>query len=65
MGAGRDRRRVMRTTVNVRMAVAFIRMMAGSNSEGVLVRKTAGKVVKDEQGALKVAGLLQNEPGAL
>ncbi|HAZ54221.1 MAG TPA: hypothetical protein DCY50_04140 [Franconibacter helveticus] len=28
-------------------------------------RKAAGKVVMDEQGALKVAGLLRNEPGAL
>ena len=28
-------------------------------------RKTTGKVVTDEQGALKVAGMLRNEPGAL
>ncbi len=28
-------------------------------------RKTTGKVVTDEQGAPKVAGMLRNEPGAL
>ncbi len=28
-------------------------------------QETTGKVVTDEQGAPKVAGLLRNEPGAL
>ncbi|HFZ8995489.1 TPA: hypothetical protein ACIPUI_002638 [Citrobacter freundii] len=30
-----------------------------------LCRKATGKVVMDEQGARKVAGMLRNEPGAL
>ena len=39
---------------------------AGSNSSGRTIgRKARGKVVKDEQGATKVAGMLRNEPGAL
>lgn len=39
-------------------------LVAGCVSEGLLVRRPQDKVVKDEQGALKVAGLAAKRTGS-